>query len=242
MFDNYINYIQNIINNNDITNFKRNNIYNSILEHVNYQQGADYLKLILDEFNIDIEKIIEFSNMNDKIGNPVICDYGKLKCSPSSLRYIYHGCLIFNHINKVGLNNLNIVELGGGYGGLCLCINYFAKYFNITINKYHIIDLPVVNKLINKYLENFNLNFNIEIHDSNSYGSNINDTNLFMISNYCYSEIDISHRNKYKEILIPKIINGFIIWNVPILETIKKEQTCENERPLTGQYNKFIYL
>jgi hypothetical protein len=246
-YTDYINYISNIINNDDLSTFKHNNIYNTILEHVSYKQGYEYLKLIMNEFNPNINDIIEYTKMNDSVGSPSVYNYGLIICSPSSLRYIYHTHLILTHMKNKKLNNINIVEVGGGYGGLCLCISYFSKYFDITILKYNIIDLQIVNQLIKKYLKNFNsnINFIVELHNSDTYGEYINDDNLFMISNYCYSEIDIDERNKYKALLLPKITHFFLVWNdnnnIEYVEQIKNTQICETERPLTGPFNKFVY-
>jgi len=242
VYSDYTNYIKSILDSNDINLFKSNTVYNTILEHVSNEQGLEYLKLILGEFNLDINKIIEFSYINDSIGQPVLYDYHLFKCSPSSLRYIYHTCLILNYIKKLNIKSINIVEIGGGYGGLCLCISYFSKYFDINIENYNIIDIDIVTKLIKKYLNNFNLNFNIELHNANTYGQNIKKKDLFMISNYCYSEIDYEERIKYKEISFPKVSNGFLVWNDFNLEVIKDTQQVKIERPLTGSYNKFIYL
>lgn len=242
-YNDYINYINKIIHEKTLGSFKSNSIYNGILEHVSYEYGLQYYELILKEFNIDNNLIFDFTKLNDSIGNPIKYNYNNINCSPSSLRYIYHACLILDYMKTCNLNNINIVEVGGGYGGLCLAINYFSKYFNVSISKYNIIDLPVVIKLISKYLSYFNLEFEIDIHESHTYGCNLPD-NLFLISNYCYSEIDTIERNKYKDILIPKIDRGFLIWNTSNLEVIKNNQIIKNEKPETSGYgyNKFIYL
>jgi hypothetical protein len=52
-----------------------------------------------------------------------------------------------------GFDGYNIIEIGGGYGGL---VNTFSEYHNI--NSYTIVDLGTVNLLINKYLKKINSN------------------------------------------------------------------------------------
>ena len=59
MYEDYIKYIEHILSTNDITNFKRNEKYNDILEHVNHLYGLEYLKCI--ETETDIRNISYFS-------------------------------------------------------------------------------------------------------------------------------------------------------------------------------------
>ena len=44
-------------------------------------------------------------------------DFGT--CSPTNLRYIYQSMLILKFMKEKLLNNVNVIEIGGGYGGLC---------------------------------------------------------------------------------------------------------------------------
>lgn len=43
------------------------------------------------------------------------------------------------------------------------------------------------------------------------HGSNIQKENMFLISNYCFSEISQENRNKYVEILFPKVLHVFLL-------------------------------
>jgi hypothetical protein len=218
MYEEYLNYI-NIINSDNIKtiNFKSNKSYNDILEHVSYELGLKYLTLIESDFKeIDQKNIEEFLKINDYYGEPIKYTYNFkntiLSCSPTSLRYIYHSLLILVHYKNS--NCKNIVELGCGYGGLCLAINYFSKILNISINNYNIIDLKNVCNLINYYLDvnKKHINTKLSIYSSEFYGSEICDTDLFFISNYCYTEIDLYLNTSYSNTLLPKTKNGFIVW------------------------------
>ena len=53
-------------------------------------------------------------------------------CLPTNLKYILHGLLILSYIKTIGLTSTNIVEIGGGYDGLCFYIYNMAKLFDIT--------------------------------------------------------------------------------------------------------------
>ena len=215
IYTKYHEYVKNIISDGNITNFKSNNIYKDMLEHVNFDLGKEYYRYILNTNVITLNNIKEFVQLNDKFGNPDIYDYENLKCSPSSLRYIFHSYLILSYMKKLNKNEINIVEIGGGYGGLCLAIIFFSDIFNIKINNYHIIDLTYVIELQKMYLSQHNINNinNITYHNFETFGRNIMDTELFLISNYCFSEINEINQKKYIDNLFNKLTNGFMCWN-----------------------------
>lgn len=264
MYDNYLNFLKkNETLNFETFSFKNNNNYCGILEHVSKFHGNEYLKLILQEFShIKQEKIINFCTLNDKYGYPKKQNFNidnfEILCSPTSLRYVYHSLLILKNIKNNSCNN--IVEVGCGYGGLCLAINYFMSDFSININTYNIVDLSEPVNLIENYLNlhKENINTKIVYHNSSTYGTNIQDENLFFISNYCYTEISNEHNANYNKILIPKVKNGFIIWQnggnngsypVKNAQNILKKNIIkiEEERPQTdaGYHiykNYFIYF
>lgn len=249
MYTNYINFVQEITNKKDLSYFKSNHHYRDILEHVSYQQGISYLQYILNETNVTVEDIIAFCNLNDKLGSPLkekfIIRDNELYTSPTNLRYIYHAYHILNYFQTLE-NNINIVEVGGGYGGLCLALSYFTKYFTIKIHDYNIIDLPTITGLQSLYLARHELKFNIHFHTSDSYGANVEKKeNTFLISNYCFSEIDDIHQRKYTEILFPKIQHGFMTWNHIPLYDFGFEVRVEEEYPQTDmvwKMNKYIYF
>lgn len=258
MYDSYISCIKTITHSNFLnTNFKSNNNYTGILEHVSYSQGLNYLTNILQEFSdININDIIELCKINDKYGSPNKYNYSsQFNCSPTSLRYIYHSLLILKHLKQTNITK--IVEVGAGYGGLFLSLNYFSRLLNVNIQHYYIVDLPETCNLIDIYL-NYNKNniyINFSTHNANNYGKDINDTGLYFISNYCFTEITEEHRNNYITNLIPKISSGFIIWqncfnfNVNNSNILFKDKKLyiEDEKPQTAgntedTKNYFVYI
>jgi len=216
MYDDY----RLLLKNNETKNilklhFKSDSRYSSILEHVSKQHGEIYLKLILQEFShITSEKIVKFCFLNDAIGKPNKYYFNEINinCSPTSLRYIYHSLLILKHFETIKCSN--IVEVGCGYGGLCLAINYFMSEFSVKINTYNIVDLSEPLNLIEKYLllHKKNISTQLAFHDSLTYGRNITDKDMFFISNYCYTEIDVEHNKNYTDLLLSKVKHGFITW------------------------------
>lgn len=236
------NYLHSICDKNDINNFKNNESVTYMLEHVNYNQGLEYLSLIILKTPFTKEDIINYCNINDKIGGGVKYDYNFIKTSPSNFRYIFHSYLILNHIKNLNLNNLNICEVGGGYGGLCLAIHYFANKYNININSYNIIDLQDVIRLQQLYINQNNNELNVNYYNSINYGSDLNLDNLFLISNYCFSELSNDNQQKYIKVLFPKVSHGFMAWNMIPLYNFGFKYLEEEEYPKTGAMNKYVYF
>jgi hypothetical protein len=256
MYESYQNFIKN--NTSDIIlNFKNNPQYNAILEHVSDEQGREYIliiqKMVCEDFpEITFENINEYLLLNDKYGSPVKNDFiyidKSISCSPTSLRYVLHSLLVLKYIKYTKLEK--IVEVGCGYGGLFLAINHFSKILNINIEKYYFIDLPEICNLIQEYISLYKDNINIDysINSAYNYGKDINDDNLFFISNYCFTEIDDIHRNNYIQYLLPKTKNGFIIWQtifklkIQDVDIIEKEITkIIEEYPQTATIDKKNY-
>ena len=59
--------------------------------------------------------------------------------------------LILKYIKEFDLKDLNIIEIGGGYGGLCYYLKNIAELYNINISSYTIFDLEFVNNLQNNF-------------------------------------------------------------------------------------------
>ena len=260
IYDEYKNCVHDCVTSNNF-NFKNNGVYNGILEHVSPEDGKSYIDVIIKFVNeyfseITFKDINEYLLLNDKYGCPVkhnfIYNNTPICCSPSSLRYVLHSLLILKHIKETRLNK--IVEVGCGYGGLFLAINHFSKILNVKIDNYYFIDLPEITNLIEKYvnLHKDILHINFSTHSAYNYGLDIENSNLFFISNYCFTEIDNLHRINYVAYLFPKISNGFIIWQtifgVPIEYVMaigKPIHTIVEENPQTTNClykNYYVYF
>lgn len=237
-YDEYENFVSETVNSKDLLNFKSNNHYTYMLEHVSKEQGLEYLN-VLQEI-LTFEEIIAFCFLNDSLGNPTKYNYNRgLICSPTSLRYLYHAHLALKELEKNKLKD--IVEIGGGYGGLYLAIDFLHKKYLVEINSYNIIDLSPVIKLQQLYTSNFNTEIKLFVNESNLFGSNIDKNNLFLISNYCFSELPREIQSKYIEFLFPKVLHGFITWNHIYTYNFGFSYTEEEEIPYTGlKFNKFI--
>lgn len=243
LYKRYQNFVATIVSEDYLGGFKRNDDYRYILEHVNEKEGKEYLDYIIKTNKVTYDSIIDFCKKNDKFGDPIMYTYQlggiTFNCSPTSLRYILHTILILDHFKKFDTTNLHLVELGGGYGGLCLCLHYFAPMWNIQF-KYTIFDLEHIIDLQEMYLDLHS----IKINTSQPYGADFpSGGNTFLISNYCFAEIHPDDQKKYLEILFPKIKHGFITWNEFIDPyDIGFDCTIVDEYPQTGVKNKYIYF
>jgi len=211
-----------------------------MLEHLHEELGKKYLKM-LEKEKIDVKTIATY---NDKYGAPRLFKFNdNLECSPSTLRYISHAYDICKLIKSKDLKSVNIIEIGAGYGGLCLILNVLSKTMNIQINKYYIYDLPHVEKLQRYYLGNFDFLSNIEWKDNNTFGEDfVNCDNCILVSNYCLSEIPLEFRKKYLKNLLPVIDGAYMIWNSESKEGLPFIINEEDEDPQTGFINKKIYF
>lgn len=222
--------------------FKQISEYNHILEHVTPEQGLDYLKEIL-KLPVAFEEILAYCKRNDSVGRPHLCQYSAdFICSPTSLRYVFHANLLLRHMQQLGLKSVKIVEVGGGYGGLLLAVNAFAPNYGIQIEKYTILDLHEVTFLQKKYLSFFPVSFPYAIQNAELCGKDIEETDLFFISNYCLSELPIPIFESYVKELLPKCSHGFVAWNMRPYVHFGKEARVEPEVPFMCENNRMVYF
>ena len=195
--------------------FKSHPAYRHVLEHVSFEEGQQYLK----EIDIDYLDKLDEVKENDSLGSPVIYEYPSIgEISPTTIRYIKNTSDI---INKFGNSFDSIVEIGGGYGGLCKVLSSFIKF-----EQYLLLDLEECNLLSRKYLSHFNL-------PTLSYRSEeideIDENFDLLISNYAFSECHKEVQQDYIERFIKKSNNFYIMHNNFHLElgTIPHEQFVE---------------
>ena len=195
--------------------FKSHPAYRHVLEHVSFEEGQQYLK----EIDIDYVDKLKEIKQNDAIGKPQTYDYPSIgNISPTTIRYVKNTSDI---INKFGTSFDSIVEIGGGYGGLCKVLSSFIKF-----EQYLLLDLEECNLLSRKYLSHFNL-------PTLSYRSEeideIDENFDLLISNYAFSECHKEVQQDYIERFIKKSNNFYIMHNNFHLElgTIPHEQFVE---------------
>lgn len=175
--------------------FRREHIFYDMYEHVTYEQGLVYLELIRQRPSV-YARLSSFV-LNDKIGSPKLYQYDELgyRVAPTTLRYVK---VLADLMTLFGsLDDMNIVEIGGGYGGQCRVL-----YDMFNIKSYTLVDLPGVVPLAQRYLREFN------IHIKGNEGP----YDLF-ISNYAFTEIERGFQDAYKELFIDKSARGYMTCN-----------------------------
>jgi hypothetical protein len=182
--------------------FKQDPRYTAILEHVSPEHGQKYFNGIM-HYELDAE-LIEAFKENDKLGGANVIDYGDPfgYVSPSTLRYVQNTLDIAHFVGEGEINK--IVEIGGGYGGLCKTISCLCDF-----DEYHIYDLEAASKLQEKYLSNFDVKDKAFFH---SIPEKIEDVDL-VISNYAYSELNLELQDLYYENVIKNAKRVYMILN-----------------------------
>ena len=144
--------------------------------------------------------------------------------SPTTLRYIK----ILTDLKKFfgSLDDMNIVEIGCGYGGQSkiICDVYDVK-------SYTYIDLPDVVKLIEKYTNRISVNTDKKFIASNEVDEKIEGEYDLVISNYAFTECIPSVQKKYIDLVLNNSKRGYITCNFINstfeLEAYSKDQLVE---------------
>jgi hypothetical protein len=193
--------------------FKQNPDYTYMLEHLDdicIRDARMKLKHVMNNNFVSKEDVIEFIKLNDSLGRPRINHiFDDIYSSFGSLQYVYQSILAINHFKTLA-SSVDVVEIGGGYGGLSLAMKFFGPRLGLEIKTYTIIDLPSPLKLQKKYLEKLGVS-DVTFSDASGYGQDVKGD--FLIANYSWTEIDPEHRKEYQRILFPKLKHGFILWN-----------------------------
>lgn len=243
MYKRYTDLVHRVVTSGDISTFKSEPAYREILEHCSPQFGRVYYDLLRTTYGLSDDTISTFCTMNDQIGSPVRHSIGNLKTpvSPASLLYLYHAMITLDHLVSRAMNRHDIVEVGCGYGGLILALDYASKLRSIPIHSYACVDLDAPLRLQSLYLSSFDISFPITFHSATTYGGTVPGRSLFLVSIYCFSEIEREHQRGYIRTLFPNVSHGLLLWNhVPLFDFGKPILLAEPEVPCTGPGNLLV--
>ena len=203
--------------------FRRHPAYTKIVETVSSDQGLDYIKIALNQ-QPKLKKYLPSFAINDTVASPKTCFFKpslfgrKISFSPTTLRYIK---TLSDLISIFGdLNQMRIIEIGGGYGGLCSIISRFFK-----ITSYVHVDLPQSLALCKRYLDA------VEIKNTSFFTHNDfprNETYDLVISNYAFSELSGETQKFYLGNVLKKSSKGYLTCNLTT-HTWDKAQMDEKE-------------
>lgn len=234
-------------------NFRRNPIYNEILEHVSEKQGQEYLDVIKKNSRMKFtDADWENFRKNDLYGNPLVFPYRingqTVELSPTTLRYakVLQDIAVLFDAGRIR----SVAEIGIGYAGQCrMLTGFFDK-----IETYSLFDLPEVLALAGKYLGKFGKGPQTGVRFVDGTGMDttcINEGYDLVISNYAFSELIRSIQDAYLEKVILKSRAGYITWNslsCDMLDGYSLEELLQKipgsrviaEEPLTKEKNCII--
>jgi putative sugar O-methyltransferase len=184
-------------------NFRTSEPIYKAIDHVSLVQGKLFLKAILKKSDFSPE-ISECLQDIDRLGNPrkyKFNPYGVY--SPLLLRYLNTYLNLRDYFGS--LSNLNIVEIGGGFGGQAGLISKLCQP-----SSYRLYDLPVVIKLQEKFIHHLSVPGNFYFH---SKPESLNAQIDLVISNYAFSELSKDTQDNYLQDLVLKSSKGYITWN-----------------------------
>ena len=207
-------------------NFRNNDIYINVLEHVSFEDAKKCIKEIKNK-KLSLLQYLDKFKENDTVGNPNKYSFEKPfdVMAPTTIRYIK---ILHDLYELFGdLNDKNIVEIGAGCGGQCKVISDAFKF-----NKYNLVDLKEVNLLIYKYLKTFNID-NFEVIDFDKLYDIKSD---LVISNYAFSECSKEIQDIYLDKLLKNAKHGYMICNF-ISQRFNLRSYDKNE--LISKLNKY---
>lgn len=113
------------------------------------------LENLRKNLNYSDDYIYSICKTVDQPGNPkkIKVSNSIAELTGSSLRYLYTGLDVKSKLNIT--KKINVVEIGAGYGGQSIILDKI-----LNIENYLFVDLKEVNLLINRFLNNFKVNFN----------------------------------------------------------------------------------
>ena len=166
--------------------------------------GKEYLRILESRTDGILEAAIDTVLSSDNIGNPIKFKYENYSkpLSPSTLRYLK----VASDLKILFGSDLGeVVEIGCGYGGQTLVNDQL-----LNVKSASLLDLPFVNNLINRYLNNHLL--------KGAYHTNVINNLIpkyydLAISNYAFSELPKKLQLVYIEKVLSKAKRGYITMN-----------------------------
>jgi len=170
---------------------------------VSIEQGNLYISAIL-KLGPWSENFIEVLFKIDKVGKPrnfKFSPYGTF--SPTLLGYLKVYKDLENYFGS--LKNLNIAEIGIGFGGQARLISLLSPLLSYTCH-----DLLPVLELAQKFMKEINASGDFTFLDGRD--PEPLDPDL-VISNYAFSELNRNVQERYLNNVVLKSPRGYITWN-----------------------------
>lgn len=182
------------------SSFRRHKAIIRGIEGLSPARGLACIKKIPQDYLSRLKEL----DVYDALGNSKRHFYqGIGNYSPCTLRYVM---VLANLKKRFGpLDNLRVVEIGGGFGGLCAVMSTLESKAHYTL-----IDLPCVLDLAKVFLDKLNIqNVSYIRHDQLQQVGQYD----LLISNYAFSEIEAKYQLEYLEKVIKHVPRGFMTIN-----------------------------
>ena len=192
IINNYLAVVEEALTNEEtFSKFKSDSRYASIVGMSDENQATMWYKSLKHKFPLPL------FTRNDVCGASLWESDDHFKISANTLHYAW----TLKEIDEYFYfpNPINILELGVGYGGLCFVLSNF-----FPIGSYCLIDLPVVQKLAQKYLSKLNIQTTLEPPDR---------IDLF-ISEFCLSEFTDYKIDEFYDLYIRNANNIYLQMNL----------------------------
>ena len=190
----------------------------TIYEHAPPAESKSGLQFIIQRAPHILDKLDNLT-INDKYGSPAPSSYFKWEhndttygpVTNSTIRYIWN--LAYIEMLFENINGMDIIEVGGGYGGLFLTLN---SYWD-NIKSYTFVDVPEAVQLVEKYLNHTDINFD---NTKLNFVSALDIDNIFdikydlFISNWAFSELQTRTQDIYLDNIMPNCERGACICNL----------------------------
>jgi len=200
-----------------------------VLEHIRPECGELYV-LALKHAHCD--HFLKLPDPNVKIGSPRTYISNLLegrRISPTTLRYLKVACDLDS---LFPLRDAHLVEIGVGYGGQIQALH------NTGLGKVTLVDLPPVQRLAQKYLNETAPHLNIHSWQMDNQ-KQVNDIDI-LISNYAFSELSLETQNIYFEALIKPAKRGYL--TITPLNGYCQQWPLTNLFRILTEFGKNVYV
>lgn len=204
MIENYLQACRDFVNNDNLfDNFKRDSRYTPVLEHLTEADGNLYYDEMKHKELLS-EELLKSVKENDSCGNPILFNHSVLgTISPTTTRYLKNSLDIFSQFKQTK----KVLEIGGGYGGLCKVFGAVNKF-----SYYYLVDFSEVLELSKKYLSQFSAIKNKIYYIPTDSLRDVSNLDL-VISNYAFSECSKETQLHYYERFIKNSKNFYLVYN-----------------------------
>lgn len=182
--------------------FRRLPGVSDVIEGVPDCVGQGYHAKLLDKLGLQILSL-EWPRItrNDEQGSPKLLDFPAGRASSTTMRYAWN--VVDMRERGVLLDGADVVEVGGGYGGLCRMVHAYHKPRSYTI-----VDLPEALALAKRYLSCYGVE--PRLVSCREYGEEPIDT---FVSNYALSELTRDEQQAYVSKLMSRATHGYVTCN-----------------------------